>query len=50
MGAVSLIAKLVSAKKDAALRPLPDVPVSSFVLLPDYFMGTHFRDCVVITV
>jgi hypothetical protein len=50
MGGASLVAKLVSAAKDAALLPLPDVPVSYFVLLPDFFMGTHFRVYVVVAV
>ncbi len=49
-GVISLVVKLVSAAKDTALQPLPDVLVSSFVLLPDFFMGTHFWDCMVVTV
>jgi hypothetical protein len=50
MGAVSLVVILVSAAKDAALRPLSDVLVSLLVLLPDFFMGTYFQDCMVVNV
>ncbi len=49
-GGITLVATLVSVAKDAALWPLPDVPVSLFVLLPDFCMGTHFRHCMVVTV
>ncbi len=49
-GGTFLVSKLVPSTNDAALRLLSNVPMSSYVLLPVFLVGTHFLVWVVVTV